>query len=665
MTVSVDSALARLDPLMPDRARRWKRTLALTSGHSRTLVERQILSTYFHLLNGSSRFLLPPPPPSRPGEFALGTVLYKEEAGTFSITRSDLLHHVAIFGRSGAGKTNIAYLLMSQLISARIPFLFLDWKRTARDLLPQHKGKIALFTAGRSVSPLPFDLFLLPPGMEKSTFVQMAVDVIAQAYTLGDGAKNLLTKAIASAMDRVENPSSRSVLDHLTALPVSGRSAGWKTSAVRAMESIVFTQGTATQSWTKPEDKLLRMHTILELDAVTANYKQCLIPLLCLYLFHAHLSGPRERLRFVLFVEEAHHLLHHQRGKQESVMEMLLRQCRELGISVVILDQHPHLISPAVLGNTATTLLLNVKDPKDIATAGRLALLPESERHHLSQLALGTGVVKRQSGYRRPFLVRFDEYKLDKGAVDDQAVRALSGSFATLSTPIQPKRSVIGALAGSRVRDQELNEHHIVFLRDVITHPYDGVNTRYRRLKWSADKGNRVKRSLIAKNLLTEERVTINRTRRNLLRASPYIRSILTREPVEQRRESIVHEFWKHAYAEHYKSMGYTVQVEAPRDHGRADILAKKADESIVIEIETGKSDAVENVRLNLGSGVNRVVIVATDHSALARLDQLLTQAGFLPDDRIQLCVAQLHSSLRESSQVLTSAFSEHAGQPL
>lgn len=664
MTLSVEAAIAKLTPLMPDRVKRWRRSLALTTGHTHSLIERQILATYFRHLNGNSqRFLLPPPPPSRPEEFALGTVLYDSEAGSFSVSRDDLLHHVAIFGRSGAGKTNVAYLIMSQLIEKHIPFLFLDWKRTARDLLHHYPNKIALFTAGRSIAPLPFDLFMLPPGMEKSTFIHMAVDVIAHSYTLGDGAKNLLTKAASLALDKEDNPSSRAVLDHLNALPVSGRSTGWKTSAVRALESIAFTQGTAATPWTKPEDKLLRMHTILELDAVSSNYKQCLIPLLCLYLFHAHLSGSREQLRFVLFVEEAHHLLHHQRGKQESVMEMLLRQCRELGIGVIILDQHPHLISPAVLGNTSTTIFLNLKDPKDMATAGKLALLPESDRHHLSQLPLGTGVVKLQSGYRRPFLVRFSRYSLDKGSVHDDHVHALSSSSPTLSAPIPPSNRSKSTLAVSRVSDQPLAEHHVQFLRDVILHPYDGVNARYRRLGWSADKGHRVKRALLDKNTLAEESVTINRTRRTLLRVPAHLRQAITNTPQEQRRESLVHEFWKHAYAEQYRSQGYHVTIEAPRHQGRMDILARNSTESVAIEIETGKSDVAQNVHQDLASGATRIIVIATEKKILPHLQQQLIQSGLWPHDQITVVVASLPDAHPRPSPGQSAMTSEHETQ--
>ena len=62
-------------------------------------------------------------------------------------------------------------------------------------------------------------------------------------------------------------------------------------------------------------------------------------------------STDREKLKLVIFIEEAHHVLHKRdRTARESVLEMLFRQCRELGIGIIVLDQHPHLLSAAALG---------------------------------------------------------------------------------------------------------------------------------------------------------------------------------------------------------------------------------------------------------------------------------------------------------------------------
>ena len=46
-----------------------------------------------------------------------------------------------------------------------------------------------------------------------------------------------------------------------------------------------------------------------------------------------------ENVDLVIVVEEAHHVLYRQEHRaKETVMNMLLRQCRELGIGMIIVD---------------------------------------------------------------------------------------------------------------------------------------------------------------------------------------------------------------------------------------------------------------------------------------------------------------------------------------
>ena len=102
-------------------------------------------------------------------------------------------------------------------------------------------------------------------------------------------------------------------------------------------------------------------------------------------------------------------------------------------------------------------------------------------------------------------------------------------------------------------------------------------------------------------------------------------------------RESLVHQYWKRFYGERFKEQGYKVQLEAPRRSGNVDVLAVKGDEAIAIEIETGKSDIVRNVKQDLLSGFNKVLIVATDEKALAKVEQELGRAGLIGVQRVEI----------------------------
>lgn len=161
--------LRQLRPLMPRRVRLWEQALAFGTPQTKKRLEQHIRGEATKILGRSGRLLLSLPPRQViQGSLELGTVLYEKEKWPFGFEPAELLQNLSIFGRSGSGKTNTLFLLLLRLEKKRIPFLFLDWKRTARHLLPLLAKKTKVFTAGRSVAPLSFNPLLAPPGIELS-----------------------------------------------------------------------------------------------------------------------------------------------------------------------------------------------------------------------------------------------------------------------------------------------------------------------------------------------------------------------------------------------------------------------------------------------------------------------------------------------------------------
>jgi predicted RecB family endonuclease len=102
-------------------------------------------------------------------------------------------------------------------------------------------------------------------------------------------------------------------------------------------------------------------------------------------------------------------------------------------------------------------------------------------------------------------------------------------------------------------------------------------------------------------------------------------------------RGSLAHEYWKRFYAAILREDGYRVELEAPRKGGRVDVLARKGTESIAVEIETGKSDVVWNVKQDLLSRFSQVLVVATDERALDKVEWQLAKAGLIIPKRINI----------------------------
>ena len=684
-----------LRPLMPEQIDTWLRARDLSDASTRQLIDQQIIATAHRIFGDPRRRMILSLPPKRITHhpMRLGAVQYDRQRGIFGLSNAQLLQHLAIFGRSGAGKTNVVMTLFKQLIERNIPVLFLDWKRNAREILPHVRKPVNVLTAGRSLKPLPFNPFIPPKGIESHIYIQHVVDVLSEAFTLGDGSRRLIQKAIVSSNERLNRaPNAQELLEELEALPEpKGHKSikGWKATAGRVLEELAYANlvGGSDKEQQKFARNLLTGTNIVELDGLSQSVRRFLIPLLFSWVYHTMLASPnREKLSLVIVLEEAHNVLYKGVRATESLTEQLLRQCREVGIGVVLIDQQPNQISPTVLGNVHTSICMNLKDPADISRGAGLSLLTDDEKYYLSQLEVGQGIVKLQSGWQRPFLVHFDHLPIQKGKVTDQHLKATKVRYSPLSRHFRPDFGESGHFRHFRVSDGPFigrEKHLFDLIRDIYHHPHDGVSERYQRLGISVDSGNRLKEDLVAVGWVKQEQVQIGLTRRAILTLTTEGRHVfglppqilqpvanptpssksgwvdvgavidLIQHEKELGHESFEHAYWKHRYASRLKELGYQVQVEHPIEGGFADIYAAPAPGSsesenhttssrlrgVIIEIETGKSDYISNLKRALKSGVDSIVIVATTKQTAEKITRKLVEEGYLPMDKIQIVI--------------------------
>jgi len=424
--MNIEKISAKLRPLIPDKIDHWMKSREMADPEMKSLIEKQIISLGYKLLgNIETKILLSLPPEKRcKGSINLGTVLYDKEKWPLDLKYGELIQNTVILGRSGSGKTNLTFHILRQLIQKGIPFVFLDWKRTVRHMLPQLAGKLNIYTPGRSISKFPFNPFVVPPGIETNVYVNQLVDIMSQAFTLGEGSKSILRKAIVTLYSQGNLcPIAADVIKQLEKVPDTGRMGGWKITAMRALESLEFSDLSSNDQITQAKlvQTLLKHNTVVELDGLAAESKKFLIPILTLWLYYVRLdSSDREKARLILFIEEAHHVLHKRaQTANETVLEMIFRQCRELGMGIVLNDQHIHLLSSAALGNAYTTILLNQKDPSDINKATALCQLGPDEKFMLSSLLTGEGIVKLADRWTQPIHVKFPLIQINKGSTTD------------------------------------------------------------------------------------------------------------------------------------------------------------------------------------------------------------------------------------------------------
>ena len=329
---------------------------------------------------------------------------------------------------------------------------------------------------------------------------------------------------------------------------------------------------------------------------------------LCNYGVYYHVSqlGQSQNLRFMVLVEEAHNiLLRHSQG-YETVMEMVLRQVREYGVGICLLDQHPSLISLPARG-TYTTIAFSLPAYEDVHAVDNSMALGQ-DREYLSKLKVGQAIVHLRDRFMKPFLVRFPKAEL--------------GSYFPSRSPADsnlPKRRVI--YPTHNLLSQRAN----ALLLDIADNPLTPTSQRYRQLSLNPKLGNELRRELLSRRFVKQVDINTGQARVRLLELSSEGCKFLRERGIvirrDYRRGGLEHQFWCQKAKKHYEKHGYGVLEEIRIGNGKAvDLVAVNEQERIAIEVETGKSDVAGNVRKCIEAGFESIVILAVSRAVLNRI---------------------------------------------
>ena len=675
----IDSLFRKLKPIYGERIEKIYRAYQLEDADGRAEIEQQIRSLDLRSLkkgvDHDQVLLVPPSPETAKGQYPIGKVLYADkEVGEFGLREKEWCQHIALFGRSGSGKTNTAYFLVGTLLKKKKPFLILDWKKNFRPLVRLNKkSEILVFTVGKEVAPFRFNPLIPPPGCEPSSYLKKLIDVIGESTYVGEGVQCILQKAMDKlykkhhvyAARAEQYPTMRDVLEEIESKETSGRAKDWMASTRRAIGALCFGgMGNAieTQSNRALED-LLQKNVVLELDSLTAMDKSFFIQTLLLWIHHYRMNvANRDRFELALIIEEAHHILKKQVGSsKESIVELLLREVREFGVSITLIDQSPGLISPVALANTYTTFTMSLKSDADVRTAANYLLMDTEERKMLGQLPTGQAIVKLQGRTFKPFLIQIpyaplkDSYISDKEVQEHMRTYFKDSKLTPTPLPQKGERKVIPL----RDKEEELKEkqripiketteerdiENRIFLKDIFEYPYSSITERYKRLSLSRRRGNSLKESSIHHGWIEAIETHTRNGRLMLLKLNKQGMNRIEKEYDKQKLQKyisiarcLVHEYWKHRLAKHYQNQGYEVIIEKRINSEAVDLALQKNGMKTAVEIETGKSNYRKNIEKALNAGFDKILCIATEKSAENRIRQTKETTFSQQKDRIQV----------------------------
>ena len=583
------------------------------------------------------------------GDYRLGTVATGARVlYPFGLREDEFIQHMAIFGRSGAGKTNTVALLIKELVRHGKPFMIFDWKRNYRDLLAGPEPiPLEVYTVGQAVRPIRFNPLIPPPQTDLTVWLKKLIEIISHTFYLGEGVMFLLQEALDhvyrefgcyDSIAPTRFPTMKDVLDHLQTMPVKGRKAMWMDSTLRAAQSLCFGQISDVINVSRNDSilDLLSQNACLELNSLAHAEKIFFIETLLVWVHHFRMQEPdRETFKHCFSVEEAHNI--RKASAKETVVDLLLREIRELGEAIVLVDQHPSQISVPALGNTYCTIALNMKHSKDIHSLGEIMQVARDQQELFGLLPMGRALVKLQSRYLYPFQIQIPKVQIQKGSVTDAELRQrYPANTDNTDSAREPDQAASDGDSAPIQDDRKQTEDQVEtglspveeqLLLDIKAHPLDGVVRRYNRIGVSRRRGNHAKESLIEKNVIQPVNVPTATGKVVLLDFSLDMKAVLRRRKVlnaNPRQGGLIHAYWVKELGKAFEKDGWRVKREAPAGGGQAvDLAARKRGLRVAIEVETG-ARGFENIRRLLAREYDWILSFGVTDKALARTKRAL-----------------------------------------
>ncbi|MFA5142078.1 MAG: DUF87 domain-containing protein [Candidatus Woesearchaeota archaeon] len=444
--MSVEEICRRLRPIFGEKIDSvyLKYRLADTP-EARLEIETALNALYHKHLESilTDRVLLEPPPKNVvSGEYPIGKVNYADkDLYTFALREQDWARHMCVSGMSGSGKTMLAYQVIGNLILKEKPFLVFDWKKSFRPLMLVDDSLLCFTIGNNHVSNL-FKLNINEPpeGVDPKEWINTLSDLITESFMASYGVHKVVSELLDKAFREFgvykgskNYPTWHQIKDRLeeqsSGRGQSSREGEWVASALRIAHVLTFGAFGEAINY-KDKDlitipELMDKNVIFELHTLNNSEKKFFASYILTYIYKMKKASAETKDSFehAIIVDEAHNIFLKEKTNfvSESITEMMFREIREYGISLICLDQHISKLSDVVSGNAACNIAFQQVLPQDVETISSLMQLRE-HRQYFSMLPVGHAIVKLAERYYRPFLIHVPYAEIKGQNVADQYV---------------------------------------------------------------------------------------------------------------------------------------------------------------------------------------------------------------------------------------------------
>jgi hypothetical protein len=452
---TIEELCKKLRPILGEQIEKLYMKYSVSTDRDERLEIEKLVNALYHKhlsksLLSDNIMLEPPEKEVIEAEYSLGTVMYSDkELYTFGLREKDWIRHMCVTGMSGSGKTTFAYTILGSMILKNKPFLVFDWKRSFRPLLKVDK-KSLIFTIGNENIKNLFrtNINIPPPGVGPKQWITIIADLLSEAYQTSFGVHKIITEVLHEAFKDFgvyqgskNYPNWYQIKDRLEtkekelAEKRSSREYEWVTSAMRIAHELTFGSFGEVINY-KGYDRvdlseLMKHQVVFELDGLSNAEKKFFTSFVLTYIFKEKKSDPdnlSNEFKHLILVDEAHNIFLKDRPNfvEEPITEVIFREIREFGESLVCLDQHISKLSDVVSGNSACNIAFQQQLPEDIKAVSSLMQLDNfregNQKKYFSMLPVGQAIVKLAERYNNPFVIKSQFIDVKKLKVSDKVL---------------------------------------------------------------------------------------------------------------------------------------------------------------------------------------------------------------------------------------------------
>lgn len=385
--------------------------------------------------------LLEPPEESLiDGEYSIASISYAgKQLFPFKLREKDWPRHICVTGMSGSGKTTLAFSIIEELNKNKKKFLIFDWKKSFRPLI-KHIPDLMNFTIGEDSVSNFFKLNVNKPpkGVAPKEWIGVLCDLLVESFMASFGVHKVLLETLDEAFKEwgvYQGSGNYPTWNHIKWRleekfnKTQGRESGWIESALRVATVLTFGEFGRVVNYKGNEaigvEDLLDKKVVMELNALGNVEKKFFCEFILTYIYKLKKARQNEvdfGFDHAILVDEAHNIFLKKptNFSNESVTDVIYREMREYGTSLICLDQHVSKLSDTVKGNSACSIAFQQQLPADIEDISKLMQLWE-KKHFFSSLPVGSAIVKLSDRYTSPFLIEvpFSKIRLEKVTNED------------------------------------------------------------------------------------------------------------------------------------------------------------------------------------------------------------------------------------------------------